>query len=171
MIGMAADWDGGEELNIVRVEITPRYLCTNYRTRVRLTGRCDPIWESTSEFDITLFVDGNDVHDWHWEPSNNFFGESQFFLLEDSQVSRELTVADGSVPVSFLFRETDPGGSDAILHYSPNLSATNDSARISDKVTEESAGFFGICDLIARFDREVTLIVPLPDSGHQVVLA
>ena len=165
------DWSGGEQISIARVEITPRYKCTNYRTRVRLTGPCDPPTESTSEFDITLFLDGNDVHHWHWEPSNNFFGESQFFLLEDSQVSRELTVADGRFEVSFVFTETDLL-LDNVLRLQADLSALNESETVSRNVYEAGGGeslFGGECDLIARYDREVSLIVPLPDSGHQVV--
>jgi hypothetical protein len=164
------DWDGGEELNIARVEITPRYRCTNWRTRVRLTGPCDFQGESTNEFKITQSVDGIGVHDWDWEPSNNVFGESQSFLLEDSQISRDLTVADGYVAVDFVFRETDLGADD-LLYFSAPLSATLDSESVSARVIQDPNALFGTCDLIVRFDREVTLIVPLPDSGHEVVFA
>jgi hypothetical protein len=163
------DWGGGEEINLVKVVLTPRYRVTNYRTSVRLTGPCDGPGESTSEFDISLFVDGTKTREWHWEPSNNFFGESQFFRLEDSQVSRELTVDDGYVPVSFHFTETDPAADETGV-FQPYLQATLQSESVSRKV-QASDGFFGNCELIARFDREVSLIVPLPDNGQQAVFA
>jgi hypothetical protein len=165
------DWGGGEEINLVKVEITPRYRCTNYRTRVRLTGPCDPLGELTSEFDITLFVDGNDVHHWHWEPGN--YADTVFYVLEDSQVTRELTAADGWIDVSFVFTERDLLF-DNVLKFQPGLSAGYESQSVSAKVVEAGGGdnpFGGQCDLIARFDREVSLIVPMPDSGHEVVFA
>jgi hypothetical protein len=165
------DWTGGEEINIAKVELTPRYRCTNYRTRVRLTGPCDSADEVTSEFDIDMLVDQTSVHQWHWEPLN--IAGSVFFVLEDSQISRELTVADGTVDVRFSFVETDPFLDDVLELVAP-LNATNESESISHHVLQKGGGdspFGGECDLIARYDREVSLIVPLPDSGHQVVFA
>ena len=161
------DRDGGDEIDLAKVEITPRYRCTNYRTRVRLTGPCDPSTERTSEFEISMHIDGSEVHNWHWEPLN--VAGSVFFVLEDSQISRELTVADGVLDVSFWFKETDLVQDDH-LRFAPGLSATFESERVSENVVEVD-GLFGRCDLIARFDREVSLIVPMPDSGHEVVFA
>jgi hypothetical protein len=167
------DWSGGEEINFVRIVLTPRYRITNYQTRVRLTGPCDPHWESTSEFDITQVVDGTKRRQWHWEPSNNFFSEAGFFLLENSHIFRELTLADGYVAVTFIFTETDPPwGSDTVLRFGANLSAVSSSESVSANVVEWGGGdLFGTCDLIARYDREVSLIVPLPENGQQVVFA
>jgi hypothetical protein len=165
-----SDEDGGEEIDIARIEIIPRYRVTNYRTRVRLTNPAD-LTGATAEFDIRQTVDGVKQQDWHWEPSNNFFGESQYFVLEGSQVSRELTVADPAVYVSFFFTETDPGP-DTHGTYTIPLRATDDSDRVSLEV-EGRGGVLGFAtfQLIATYDREVSLIAPLPDSGHQVVFA
>ena len=162
------DWGGGDEINFVKVTLTPRYRVTNYRTRVRLTGPCDPSWESTSEFDISQVVDGQQRRQWHWEPSNNFFSESQYFLLEDSQFSREFTTDDPGVDVHFVFTETDLIEDD-VLRLSASLSAFQVTETVSTQVGD-SDGIFGPgCGLIATYDREVSLIVPLPSSEQALV--
>lgn len=164
----ARDWDGGEELNFVKVALTPRYRVINYRTRVWLTGPCDSAFESTSEFDISQVVDGHERHRWHWEPSNNFFSESQAFVLEDSQLSRELTMDDPGVDVHFVFTETDPIQDDVLTFYAP-LSAFQQTETVRTQVGDTGGIIFGSCGFIATYDREVSLIVPLPSSGQEVV--
>jgi hypothetical protein len=152
------DRDGGVDFRIIKVTLTPRYKVTNYRTTVRLLSRCDPIGESTSEFDIDQIVDGAIVNRWHWEPSNSFFGESQRFRLEGSGVARELTVADGFVDVRLVLTETDLFF-DEHLVVNESISATQESERIERTVSS------GGCKVLVRYDREVQLIVPLPSGG------
>jgi hypothetical protein len=152
------DKNGGVDFRILKITLTPRYKVTNFRTTVRLVSRCDPIGESTSEFDIDQIVDGETVHRWHWEPSNSFFGESQRFRLEGSGVTRELTVEDGVVDVRLVLTETDLFFDERLM-LSQSLSATQESERIERTVSD------GSCKVLVRYDREVKLIVPLPSGG------
>lgn len=149
------DNTGGVDFRIRDITLTPRYRVTNYRTSVRLASGCDSIFESSNEFDVTQLVDGEPVNQWRWEPSNNFFGDEIFFRLEGSGVTRELTLADGTVSVVLDFIERDPFTDD---HVSVNQSL---SAWQNTELVERSSTNDG-CTVIARFDREVTLIVPLP---------
>lgn len=154
----------GVDFRIRQIRLTPRYRVTNYRTRVRLAARCDSIFESTNEFDITQLVDGVPVNQWRWEPSNNFFGESQFFRLENSGVTRELTLADGFVSVVLELIERDPFF-DEHLTLNQGLSATQNSERVERTIAD------GGCKVIAQYDREVQLILPLPSPGPTLELA
>ena len=165
------DWSGGDELNFVTVTLAPRYRVINYRTRVRLTGPCDPSWNSTSQFDISQVVDGQQRRQWHWEPSNNFFSESQYFVLDDSQVSAELTTEDPGVGVMFVFTESDDWSSDDVLRVYAPLDAFQETETVSSPVGNQGGLFGGSCGLIATYDREVSLIVPLPETGQDVVFA
>jgi hypothetical protein len=160
------DQDGGEEVDIARVVITPRYRVTNYQTRVRLTNPCD-LGGGECEFYIDQYFDDVWINHWHWEPSNNFFGDSQYFVLENSQVSRELTVTDTPVYVVFNLTEVDPGP-DTHGRFITSLSAIGDSQRVSAEVGGQSA-LFGTFDIIATYDREISLIAPMPDSGQEEV--
>jgi hypothetical protein len=159
------DWAGGDDIRIANVECTPRYRVTNYRTSVLLPGPCD-LGGATNEFDIILFVDGTQRRRWHWEPSNNIFTLGPGYRLEGSQVSRELTVSDGYIGVSFVFTETDFGPDDH-LRFDPALRATDDSEHVERRVKQVN----GNCELIARYDREVSLMVPLPSTGGGPVFA
>lgn len=143
----------GPDFRTLRITLTPRYRVTNYRTTVWLESPCDSIFESSNEFDITQLVDGVPVNQWRWEPSNNFFPLP--FRLEDSQISRELTLADPGVNVSLELFERDPI-QDEFVRIFQNLSAAQESDR--NQRTKSDGG----CKVTAQWDREVQLIVPLP---------
>lgn len=158
------DNSGGVDFRVRDITLTPRYRVTNYRTSVRLLSRCDSFFESSNEFVITQLVDGEPVKQWEWEPSNNFFGESQFFRLESSGISRELTLADGFVSVRLEFVEKDPFFDDH-LTLSQAMRADQESELIERTIST------GGCQVLARYDREVSLIVPLPSTGPTLELS
>ena len=158
------DQSGGIDFCINKITLTPRYRVTNYRTRLNLESHCDSRFEATSEFDIWLLVDQELVNLWRWEPEESVLPGTPF-VLEGSLVSRELTVADGYVLVQLELTERDPVFDDYLYSVSMNLSANDESLSIS-YITEGDG-----CKVRYSYDKEVTLIVPLPSYGHTVVLA
>jgi hypothetical protein len=166
----AEDASGGIDYCVRKITLTPRYRVTNYRTTLTLVSECDSIFEKQSEFLITLSVGGEIVGYWEWKPyESSVFGsvvlDEQSFVLEGSIVSRELTVADGSVPVRLEIVEGDPVF-DETLSIDHDLSATLDSERV--EFTRLASDYE--CELRFRYDREVTLIVPMPSYGQEVVV-
>jgi hypothetical protein len=151
----------GPDFRIRKITLTPRYRVTNFRTSVRLEDQCDSIFESSNEFDITQLIDGVPVRQWRWEPSNNFF-PSPSFRLEGSLVSRELTLADPFVNVTLELIEDDPLFDD---HHTVNqsLHASQSSERFDVAAS-------GKCKVVAQWDRDVQLIVPLPSQGGSTTL-
>lgn len=143
----------------ITITITPRFRVTNFATSVRLLGPCDSFTESTSEFDIIQTVEAQDVNQWRWEPSNNFFNETQRFRLEGSRVSRELTIEDGSVPVYLTFTETDPLSDDHLSPLSQSLSPYGESGFVETTASGDG------CEVQVTYYREVKLIKHLPSSG------
>jgi hypothetical protein len=88
------------------------------------------------------------------------------FVLEGSIVSRELTVADGSFPVRLEIVEDDPIYDETFDTIYQDLSATLDSGKV--EVTADANDVS--CQIRYRYDREVTLIVPMPSYGQEVVV-
>ena len=155
------DRSGGVDFCIHNITLTPRYRVTNYRTTLTLASNCDWWFENKSEFDITQYVDGAIANYWRWEPSESIVPVS--LVLEGSLVSRELTVADGLLRVELDIVERDFLFHDDLTPTSMSLSAMDESRSIS--VTIEAYG----CKLNYRYDKEVTLMVPLPPYGQTVV--
>jgi len=89
-------------------------------------------------------------------------------VLPDSQVARELTVDDGPVDVHLDITEVDPVYDENLLIHQ-HLSATDESTTVEGTT---QSGYVGSpsCELRYRWDREVTLIVPLPSSGQEIVV-
>jgi hypothetical protein len=149
----------GPDFRIRKITLTPRYRVTNFRTSVALESRCDSIGENSNEFDITQLVDGVPVNQWRWEPSNNFEDRS-LFRLEGSQVSRELTLADPPVNVFIKLIEDDPIF-DEHLGVGQSLSAAQNSERIELIIRDFDDQS---CRVFVTWDRDVRLIVPLPQG-------
>jgi hypothetical protein len=147
----------GVDLRIRKVTLTPRYRVTNFRTSVTLESPCDSIFESSNEFDVTLFVDSAPVKQWRWEPSNNLF-PGPLFRLEGSIVSRELTVADPPLDVALQLIERDFHFHET-LTVIQSLNALQVSERIERSVTPQGGGS---CRVFVQWDRDVRLLVPLP---------
>jgi hypothetical protein len=166
----AEDASGAVDFAVRKITLTPRYRVTNYRTTISLASKCDSIFESRSEFDITQYVGQDAVNAWRWEPPESsitgtvVLGEFPF-LLEGSIVSRDLTVADGMVPVRLELIERDPFVDDPVPSIVQNLSASQVSAHVEGTAESDSSG----CAVNYRYDREVTLVVPLPSYGQTVV--
>lgn len=174
------DVDGGVDFEIQQVRLTPRYRVTHYPMTVRLAGPCD-FGGQTSEIDIEQVVGGNLVNEWHWEPSNNFFGESQRFRLEGSGVRREFEVPRNvgdvsSESVYFEFAETDPGLAlnpddkgtfSARLHLDPEGYTGYYSEGVEGRAHLSDAWGHS-CDVICSYDKEMELMVPLPTSDPVV---
>jgi hypothetical protein len=163
------DQAGGVDFCVRTITLTPRYRVTNYRTSLILGSKCDSWFENTSEFDITLYVEDSAVNTWRWEPWEHAIGsvgaDETPFVLEGSLVSRELTVADGLVPVHLDIVERDPLIDEDLPNINQSLSVLGESGTLEGSVEETASG----CKVRFRFDREVTLIVPLPSYGQAVV--
>lgn len=165
------DASGGIDFCIRKITLTPRYRVTNYRTMLSLGSKCDSWFESRSEFDITLYVDQQVARTWRWEPEESSSVTGTILLdeipvmLEGSLVSRELTVADGTVPVRLEIIERDPLVDEVLPHIRQDLRAPGGGGTMQGAVTESASG----CSVNFRYDREVTLIVPLPSFGQTVV--
>jgi hypothetical protein len=166
----AEDESGGIDYCVRKITLTPRYRVTNYRTTLTLVSKCDSIFEEQSEFVITLSVSGEIVGYWEWKPNEssvtNVVLDEPSFVLEGSIVSRELTVADGSFPVRLEIVEDDPSYDETFGTIYQDLSATLDSAKVD--FTAEASDVS--CRVRYRYDREVTLIVPMPAYGQEVVV-
>ena len=163
------DQSGGIDFCIRKITLTPRYRVTNYRTILTLGSKCDSWFESRSEFDITQYIDGASTNTWRWEPSEPAIpsvGMDEIpFMLQGSLVSREFTVADDSVPVHLDLVERDPIIDEKLPTIRQDLSVFDVSGTLQGKVTEPASG----CEVKFRYDKEVTLIVPLPSFGQTVV--
>jgi hypothetical protein len=155
------DAAGGVDFCVNQITLTPRYRVTQYRTRLNLESQCDSIFETTSEFDIRLTVDQQLVATWHWEPGQSIL-PSPVIVLDGSIVSRELTAADPPVYILLSLTETDPIWDDHISA-AMTLSANDVSESIS-RITEGDG-----CKVRYAYDKEVTLLVPLPSYGQVVV--
>ena len=152
---------------LMPTQSTSCYLVSNYPVSVRLVEPCDPSWEKTSEFDVTQWIntaEGSELRrQWHWEPSNNFFGDSQYVRLEGSQIAAELTIDDSPVEFSFRFVETDPIENEVSLAQL-RLSAYDETDEVEREINQS-------CHLKIRYDREVTLVRKLPGSGQDHVFS
>ena len=155
------DATGAVDFCVNQITLTPRYRVTQYRTRLNLESQCDSIFETTSEFDIRLTVDQQLVASWRWEPGQSIT-PSEVIVLDGSIVSRELTAADPPVQIHLSLTETDPIWDDHLSAFM-TLSANDVSESIS-RVTEGDG-----CKVRYSYDKEVTLLVPLPSYGQVVV--
>jgi hypothetical protein len=155
------DASGGVDFCLQQITLTPRYRVIQYRTRLNLESRCDSSFESQSEFDITLYVDQDAIATWRWEPGESVIPSAEF-VLEGSLVSRELTVADGTISLHFDIIERDPFFDDHVDIWT-TLSAND----VSERVSRETEG--DGCTIRYSYDREVTLLVPLPSYGQTIV--
>jgi len=171
------DVDGGVDFEIHPITLTPRYRITHYPMTVRLAGPCDPAFQSTSELDVQQVVGGDLVNEWHWEPSNNFFGESQRFRLEGSGLRREFEVPQevgdvGSETVYFELTETDPDWDDkGTIGAHLTLDSRGYEGYFGDSIEGEvhlADPVFGGCNVVYRYDTEMELLVPLPRSDRVV---
>jgi len=156
------DVSGGVDFCINKITVRPRYRVTNYRTTLSLNTNCDAPGERTSELDVKLRVEGVEAKAWRIELSQSLVPNS--YVLDGSIVSRELTVADGLVHVDLDIVETDPLFNDYLMDTSMALSASHDSGRVSGLATGDG------CEVGYSYDREVTLIAPMPSYGQTVVL-
>jgi len=163
---------GGLDMGMATITLTPRYRVTNYRITISLASGCDSIFESENEFRIVLTVADpltRIVKEWRWNPiqiggTSGAIGSLEIpFVLEGSIVSRELIVADGYFQVLLNVLEEDPFSDDFLGSLDLSLSATQDSG------TVEGLGE-GSCKVRYRYDKEVTLVVPLPSFGQTVVV-
>lgn len=157
------DVSGGVDFCINPITLTPRYSVVHYRTRLNLESQCDSAFESRSEFDIRLFVDQELVNTWRWEPGQSIVPEIPF-VLEGSIFRRELTVADGVLSAHLELTETDPLFDDHLSAWMI-LSAMDVSGSISQVIEGDG------CKVRYSYDKEVTLIRPLPSYGQTVVAA
>lgn len=155
------DVSGGIDFCFNPITLTPRYRVTQYRMRLNLESRCDSIFENRSEFDIRFFVDQVHVNSWQWQPGQSILPGTPF-VLEGSLVSRELTVTDPSVSVHLELTEVDPIWDDHLSAWM-SLSAYDVSTSVSNVSTGDG------CKVRYSYDKEVTLIVPLPSYGQTVV--
>jgi len=171
------DVDGGVDFDIRPITLTPRYRITHYPMTVRLGGPCDLAVESTSELDIQQVVGGDLVNEWHWEPSNNFFGESQRFRLEGSGLRREFEVPQelgdvSSESVYFEVTETDPVWDDkGTIGAHLSLDHRGYEGYFGDRIEGEvqlSDPVGGGCKVIYSYDEEMELLVPLPTRDRVV---
>jgi hypothetical protein len=92
-------------------------------------------------------------------------------VLPGSQIARELTVENGSVEVYLDITEVDPVN-DEHARINQDLSATDDSKPVEDTAEWARESYYAAspsCELTYRFYREVTLIVPLPSAGQEIV--
>jgi hypothetical protein len=163
---------GGLDMGMATITLTPRYRVTNYRITISLASGCDSIFESENEFRIVLTVADpltRIVKEWRWNPiqiggTSGAIGSLEIpFVLEGSIVSRELIVADGYFQVLLNVLEEDPFSDDFLGSLDLSLSAPQDSG------TVEGLGE-GSCKVRYRYDKELTLVVPLPSFGQTVVV-
>jgi hypothetical protein len=163
------DAAGGVDFCVRRIALTPRYRVTNYRTTLTLDldSPCESWFESRHEFIIYQYVDGEAVRRWEWYPEElEISPRFLSILLPGSQIARELTVEDGQLDVYLDITEVDPVY-DENLRINQRLSATYDSELVEDTAKSEPAPS---CELRYRWHREVTLIVPLPSAGQEIVV-
>lgn len=165
------DSSGGVDFCVREIALTPRYRVTNYRTTLifNVDSSCDSWFEAQNEFVIYQYVDGEPVQRWEWYPGGEEITPLEIpFLLSGSQVSRELTVEDGTVQVKLDIIEVDPLSND-YLYIGQSFSAMSDTDLVEDKATGQYANSVP-CELKYRYDREVKLIVPLPSPGQEIVM-
>jgi len=164
---------GGLDMGMATITLTPRYRVTNDRITISLASGCDSIFESENEFRIVLTVADPStriINEWRWNPiqiggTSGAIGSLEIpFVLEGSIVSRELTVADGPFQVLLNVLEEDPFSDDFLGSLDLSLSATQDSGTVEGELGE------GSCKVKYRYDKEVTLVVPLPSFGQTVVV-
>ena len=162
------DSEGKVDQRSQTLTLTPKYRMTVYRASVRLLNGCD-LGGSTSEFEITQNVDGVETGRWQWKPSNNFFSDSQYFLLEDSHFARVYEVGGDTIYYSYVFRESDGflNADDKGTH-SRSLGFQTETGLVEQDVTVADPNGFGSCKVRIRYDVEATLIKPLPSVGGQV---
>lgn len=152
------------------ITLIPKYRMTVYRASVRLLNACD-FGGSTSEFEITQHIQGEEVGRWEWKPSNNFFSESQFFLLPESQFSRVYESGGEIIYYSYDFREKDGFlNADDKGRHSGSLGFQTESGQVeSDVIVTDPV--FGGCKARIRYDIGVNLIRPLPSIGGLATFA
>lgn len=166
------DTDGGVDFDVHRITLTPRYKVTNYPVTVRLKHGCDSQLESQNEFEIQQTVGGEVVNQWPWNPSNNFFGASQSFLLPGSGVTREFerppqSQGGGSESVTFEFVENDPLWDDVVRFRSKfGLDSRGYEGYFTERIEGEASG--DGCTILYSYSTEMELLVPLPDGDGAV---
>lgn len=147
------------------ITLTPKYRMTVYRASVRLLSGCD-FGGSTSEFEITQHIQGEEVRRWEWKPSNNFFSESQFFLLPESQFSRIYELGGEIIYYSYDFREKDGFlNADDKGRHRGSLGMHTETGEIESDVAIADPNFGTGCKARIRYDVEVILLRPLPSVG------
>jgi hypothetical protein len=170
---------GLQEFSSLMATMTPRYRVNHYETYINLAEPADP-FGSTAEFEITMFVDNQEVGSAHWNPLQaGIFGDGliggTFIPIGGSAVAHEFEVGLDVLSCHFWFIESDDWSSDDEARSIQSLSvAITDVADLSlsnrrfsetRRKSIEGAGTIKI-----RYDRDVTLLVPLtPGAGGPVV--
>jgi hypothetical protein len=170
---------GLQEFSSLMATLTPRYRVNHYETYINLAEPADP-FGSTAEFEITMFVDDQEVGSAHWYPLQaGIFGGGliggSFIPIGGSAIAREFAVGDEPVSCQFLFIDSDDWSSDdeARSYQSLSVAGTDvvdlspSNRRFSETKTQS---INGAGTIKIRYDRDVTLLVPLtPGAGGPVV--
>src|SRR5688572_33502870 len=82
-----------------------------------------------NEFDIYQIIDGEKVNQWRWEISQSLL-PSPYFRLENSQFSREMTVADLQVQVVINIIERDIAFDEALMSLQQHMDASLESETV-----------------------------------------
>lgn len=160
-----ADEDGGNDIRLKEITLTPRYRIVHYQTRFQIPDGCDFGFE-IQNFKIVMSLGGTPIHEYAFDIPDNPAGSVKWHLLEGSQFYRELSdnlPTDGSAIVHFDFTDEDSILDDHGTH-STTLNYTMVTGPVESQF--ELSDFWGVsCRVKIRYDREVTLISNIPQAA------
>lgn len=164
------DHSGNIDQQSKTITLTAKYKVTVYRASVRLLDPCD-IGGQSGEFEITQNINGNDTRRWEWAPSNNFFSDSQYHLLPNSQFAQIWEVGGPNIYYKYYFVEKDGflNADDKGIHRK-TINYLTESGRVENDV-KVSDPTWGSCKVRIRYDVEVILVKPLPSIGGMATFA
>lgn len=158
--------DGGNDIRLKEITLTPRYRIVHYQTRFQLPEACD-VGSETQKFKVVMSKGGVPIHEYPvFKIPNNSAGSVVWHLLEGSQFFQEhsdKTPNDGSLTIRFDFTEedfltNDHGIHTIALNYKMESGTVEGQLSLSDFWDES-------CRIRLRYDREVTLISNIPRVG------
>lgn len=151
--------NGELEIYDQSIQLVPRYRIDIFPISFRLLSPCDRSGQ-TSEFVIKSNRENDETLTWKLKPSNNFFAEATYQVLEGSGNSKEV-VPDNlelGFSVRFSVTETDPGQDTTVIAYAGCF--WYDDAGEEERTYELNAILFGSCRFRIRYYRRSVLVVP-----------
>ena len=176
VIARVDEFDGNVDFRQQWVNVAPKYRVNHYASRVILNDNLEPPWDSVTELNIRMKVDGNTHINW----SNDVgFLPGNGFKLNGSQLEHIYDLGDEDVNtntprISYHVWDADPFSDDDYYFNTSMAPSVGTPGALSADVSEEillvpsGTSTFTYHSVLVKFWKEVRLLKPRKNQDNAV---